>query len=323
MEQIITGGAIFLIVMIIIELIVFAHKNSISRSRSKIRQRLKRYSYSEEGGGEDSDILRSRVYSKISFLNKILHHFPLIKKIDSLNIQANTKYPIGFYILGSFFLASMGFLLSGAVFRSYLFAVVLAPIFSSIPFLYLNLLKNKRIKRMQKQLPEALDLLARALKAGHAFTAGMRLAADEFPDPLGPEFSETLDEINFGVSVPVALQNLSQRIDCAEIRYFVVGVILQRETGGNLAELMGTLATLIRERFVFVGKVRTLAAEGKLSALILVILPLIMVAYLRIVSPDYMSLLFTDPMGQIMAIVALIMMVLGIIVMKKMVNIEV
>jgi tight adherence protein B len=189
--------------------------------------------------------------------------------------------------------------------------------------LYLKLLKQKRIEKFQKQLPDALDLIARALKAGHAFTGGIKLAADEFDDPLGPEFSETLDEINFGVSVADALKNLAKRIECHEIKYFVVGVILQRETGGNLAELVETLANLIRENFKFQGKVRTLSAEGRLSAIILVVLPFLIGAWIRFSSPEYMDLLITDPIGRIMLAIALIMMIIGIFVMKKMVQIKV
>ena len=132
-----------------------------------------------------------------------------------------------------------------------------------------------------------------------------------------------IEEINFGVSTSEALKNLAKRVDSEEIKYFVVGVILQRETGGNLAELMDTLSKLIRERFVFDGKVRTLSAEGKLSAVVLTCLPFAIIAYLYFTQPDYMHLLFADPLGRIMAVVAGIMMIIGIFVMKKMVKIEV
>ena len=220
-------------------------------------------------------------------------------------------------------MAALGFIFCTVVIKNQMLALVFIPLFGSVPFLYLNFLKQKRLQRLRKQLPEALDLISRALKAGHAFTGGMRLAADEFDDPVGPEFAEVLDEINFGVSVSVALKNLAQRMDCSEIKYFVIGVILQRETGGNLAELMEILAGLIRERFIFDGKVRTLSAEGKLSAVILVCLPFFIIAYLKITQPDYMNLLFTDPIGKIMAVVAAIMMIIGIFVMTRIVKIEV
>jgi tight adherence protein B len=274
-------------------------------------------------GMAGADILRKRLLSDIPFLNNLLLKTPGLQRLDNLIIKANAKYPMGFYILFAFLLAALGFMLGTIVIKNQILALVLIPVCSCMPFFYLIYLKQKRMQRMQKQLPEALDLISRALKAGHAFAGGMRLVADEFDDPIGPEFAETLDEINFGVSVSEALKNLARRVDFSEINYFVVGVILQRETGGNLAELMDTLASLIRGRFVFEGKVQTLAAEGKLSAVVLVCIPFFIIAYLKLATPDYMNLLFTDPIGRFMALVAGIMMIIGIIVMKKMVKIEV
>jgi tight adherence protein B len=244
-------------------------------------------------------------------------------KFDNLISQANAKHPIGFFILLALLLAFVGFITGTLFIKNQLAAFGLFIIGGSIPFLYLTQLKRKRIAKFKRQLPEALDLMARALKAGHAFTNGMKLAADEFDDPLGPEFAEALDEINFGISVPDALRNMTKRIDCSEIRYFVVGVILQRETGGNLAELMGILSYLIREKFKFQGKVRTLSAEGKLSAVILIALPFFIAGWLQFSNPKYLATLFIDPIGKVMMIGAALLMIIGIFVMKKMVSIEV
>ncbi|MBW1745720.1 MAG: type II secretion system F family protein [Deltaproteobacteria bacterium] len=146
------------------------------------------------------------------------------------------------------------------------------------------------MEKFQRQLPEGLELIARSLKAGHAFPSSMKMAADEFDDPLGPEFEETINEINFGVNVPDALKNLAERVNCDDLKFFVISVILQRETGGNLAEIIEGLAYIIRERFKLYGKIRTLAAEGK---------------------------------GKIILGISAFMMALGIFVMKKLVNIEV
>jgi tight adherence protein B len=220
-------------------------------------------------------------------------------------------------------LALLGFLIGTLVIKNQLAALGLIVMGGSFPFLYLTFLRRKRIEKFKRQLPEALDLMSRALKAGHAFTNGMRLAADEFDDPLGPEFAEALDEINFGISVPDALRNMTKRIACSEIKYFVVGVILQRETGGNLAELMGILSYLIREKFKFEGKVRTLSAEGRLSAIILIALPFFIAGWLQFSNPKYLATLFMDPIGKVMMIAAALMMIIGIFVMKQMVKIEV
>lgn len=322
MEQIIIGMIIFIICVIIFELLVYAGKNTRSTKRAKIRKRLRKYVYVEKGI-EGSDILRKRLLSEIPFLNNLLFKIPGVERLDSLIIKANAAYPMGFYILFAFFMAASGFLFGTLIIKNDMLALVFLPLFGSVPFLYLNHLKQKRQQRLRKQLPEALDLISRALKAGHAFTGGMRLAADEFDDPVGPEFTEVLDEINFGVSVSEALRNLADRMQVSEIKYFVIGVILQRETGGNLAELMDILAGLLRERFIFDGKVRTLSAEGKLSAVILVCLPFFIIAYLKISRPDYMNLLFTDPIGRVMMVAAAIMMIIGIFAMTRIVKIEV
>jgi tight adherence protein B len=322
MEQFIIGATIFIVLVIVVELLIYGYKNMRSPNRAKIRKRLRKSVYAEDNQA-GTDILRKRVLSEIPFLNRLLLKTPGILKLDNLISQANATYPIGFFILLALFLAVLGFLVGNTVIKNRLLAVMLMFLCGSFPFLYLLILKQKRTEKFKKQLPEALDLMSRALKAGHAFTNGLKLAADEFNDPLGPEFAEVLDEINFGVSVSNALRNLAKRVECPEIKYFVVGVILQRETGGNLAELMGILAFLIREKFKFQGKVRTLSAEGRLSAFILIALPFGIAGWMWFSNPKYLDPLLTDPIGKIMIIGAAIMMVFGIIVMKKIVAIEV
>lgn len=322
MQELILGTTIFVISVSIIHLSIYVFKGGRSYDRNKIIKRLRKTIYLENKNN-GSDIIRQRVMSDIPFLNHILIKTPGIIKLDNLISQANAKQSLGFFILLALLLSFIGFLTGAIIIKNQLIGLGLILIGGSLPFLYLSHLKRKRIGKFKRQLPEALDLMSRALKAGHAFTNGMKLAADEFDDPLGPEFAEALDEINFGISVPDALRNMTKRIDCSEIRYFVVGVILQRETGGNLSELMGILSYLIREKFKFEGKVRTLSAEGRLSAVILIALPFFIAGYLQFQSPKYLATLFMDPMGKVMIIGAAIMMIIGIFVMKKMVKIEV
>jgi tight adherence protein B len=276
-----------------------------------------------EGGGDGTEIIKKRVFSDIKVVNDILNNTPGILKLDKLVAQANAKHSVGFYLLASLCLGITGLWLVINQGRGFPLAFVIFALLSSMPFFYLLKLKNRRAAKFKKQLPDALDLIARALKAGHAFTGGLSLAAEEFEDPLGPEFAAALDEINYGISVDNALKNLTKRIDCPEIKYFVVGVILQRETGGNLAELIETLSYLIREKFKFEGKVRTLSAEGRISGVILSILPFTFVGLVAAFNPQYFNPLITEPLGKVVIIVALIMMVIGIYIIKKMVNIEV
>jgi tight adherence protein B len=183
--------------------------------------------------------------------------------------------------------------------------------------------KNKRTDRFEKQLPEGLELIARALRAGHAFTSGMKLAAEEFPDPLGPEFDETLDEINFGVNISDALKHLARRVDCPDLKFFVVAVILQRETGGNLAEIIENLAHLMRERFKFRGKIKILSAEGRLTGKILVAIPILLFIAIYLLNRDYASVLIHDPAGRITIGISVLLILVGLVWMKRVLKLDV
>ena len=313
---------LFVTSVFIIELFVYAYKTVRNPHRKVIQRRLKKLS-SSEYANDSHDITRKRVLSKVPLLNTILLHTPGVRPLDRLLQQANVQSPLGVFILLAAVLALTGYLAGSLLTINRVIPLIFAASLVVIPFLYVIRKKKKRMDKFQKQLPEGLELIARSLRAGHAFTSGMKLAADEFDDPLGPEFTETLDQINFGVSVSDALKNLAGRVDCPDLRYFVVAVILQRETGGNLAEIIESIGYIIRERFKLKGKIRILAAEGKLSAIILVAIPFFVIIALHFTSPKYINALFFEPAGRIMGAVALVMMVMGIFVMKKMINIKV
>jgi len=313
---------IFAASIFVTEMIFYAYRTMRNPDRKKIRKRLKRFSSRKNEAGLP-DILQKKLLSDVPLLNKILLRIPGPQQLDRLLQQANAQYRLGVFILLTIFLALTGFFAGFLITGNYVLCIIIAPALAGIPFLYLCLKKKKRMEKFQRQLPEGLELIARSLKAGHSFPSGMKLAADEFDDPLGPEFGETMDEINFGVSVPDALKNLADRIDCPDLKFFVIAVILQRETGGNLAEIIESLAYIIRERFKLYGKIKTLAAEGNLSAMILCALPFLLIILFRFINPDYINTLFSDPAGKIMAGIALFMMVMGIFMMKKIVKIKV
>lgn len=321
MEPLYIGIIIFIASVAIIELSKMAWNNLHSVQRVKIRKRLKQYASLQQSDGS-LDIVRKRLLSKSPLVHHVLRHIPGLGRMDRLVLQANADHQLDFYLLCMLAASAAGFTVAKIFLHQTLPALGIGLAMGLLPVLHLIMLKQKRIQKFQKQLPEGLELISRALKAGHAFTSGMKLAADQFNDPLGPEFEETLDEINFGVSVPGALRNLARRIDCREIKYFVVAVILQRETGGNLAEIIESLAYLIREKFKLMGKVEALTAEGKMSAVILVLLPFFIIAYLRIVNGEYLGLLFSEPMGRMMLAGAGGMMAAGIVVIRKMIKIK-
>jgi len=314
---------IFCISISIIELLFYAIRTIRNPDRARIKKELRKMA-SKRQGEVLPDILLKKVISDVPAFNEILRRISGIEYLDRLRYQASTQSSTGFFVLLSLFFAASGFtglyvLLKKGTWLSVIFALLMG----SLPVFYLYIKKHQRLKKFQTQLPEALDLMARSLRAGHAFSTGMNLAAVEFDDPLGTEFNVTLGEINFGIAVAEALTNLAGRIDCADLRFFVVAVILQRETGGNLADIMENIAYLIRERFKLYGRVQTLAAEGKLSMWILIALPFLIVSALFIINPNYISMLFREPVGRIMCAGALLMMVIGFFVMRRMVNIKV
>jgi tight adherence protein B len=247
----------------------------------------------------------------------------VIERLERLVLQANVNHSLGFFILAGLLLASSGYLVTVLIRKNHVLGLMVAVLLGLTPLLYLRRKKKKRMRKLQSQLPDGLELVARALRAGHAFTTGLRLAADEYDDPFGTEIAQTLDEINFGVSVSDALTNLAMRLDSPDMRYFVVSVIIQRSTGGNLAEILNNIAHLIRERIKFQGKIRVLSAEGRLSAVILIALPFVIALALHFLNPNYLNVLLTEPVGRIMAGATVIMMILGALVMKKVITIEV
>jgi len=317
------AALIFIISIIVIEMLLYAFRTAKNPDRARIRKKLRKVTYNPRVSEEDQDITRKVIYSEIKAFDEVLRRITLMERLNKLIYQANAKYPAGFFITLSVLLGVTAFAVASLLGYSYLVSFPVTLVALASPFLYLLKKKRNRMARFMSQLPEALDMLARSLKAGHAFSTGMKLAADEFGDPLGPEFEVALDEINFGVPVADALRKMTQRVDCTDLNFFVVAVILQRETGGNLAQIIENIATLIRERFTFAGKVKALTAEGVLSMWILLALPFFVAGVLTLMSPEYITALYEETLGQIMIGVALVMMTIGYVIMKNMVKIEV
>jgi len=322
MNVLLLGFSIFVFCLLVIELTAYAIRMIQHPDRAEIRKRLRR-SVAAESESESQDITKKKVLSDVPYLNQIFTALPGVDRLDFLMRQANVKYTLGFFVLLTMALGLTGYLTFYILTKNQVLSFLLGLASAGLPLFTLRSKKKKRMAKFEKQLPEGLGLIARALRAGHAFTSGMKLASEEFGDPLGPEFEETLDEINFGVSVSEALTNLAQRVDCPDVRFFVVSVILQRETGGNLAEIIENLAHLIRQRFKFRGKLRVLTAEGRLSATILLILPFVLFLAFFLLSPEYIVGLISDPIGRTMMGIGAFLMFIGIVMIKRIIKVEV
>jgi tight adherence protein B len=183
--------------------------------------------------------------------------------------------------------------------------------------------RNKRMRQFEEQFPEALDFLARSMRAGHAFSVSLEMMADESPDPLGFEFRRTSNEQNLGAPLEVALRGLANRVPLLDVRFFVAAVLLQRQTGGNLAEVLTKLAYIIRERFRLKSHIRTASTHGRLTAAVLTILPIFTVLGLMLINPGYVEGMAADVDGRRLLVAAMAGQITGYLVIRKMVNIEV
>ncbi len=205
--------------------------------------------------------------------------------------------------------------------------VLLAPLvgiaFGVLPFFWLLFRRKRRLAKFAAQLPEALELVARALRAGHSLAAGFHLVSQEASDPIAAEFGRVFEEQNLGIPFEEALNNLSERIPNLDLKFFVTAVILQRQTGGDLAEILDKIGRLVRERFAIWGQVQALTGEGRLSGIVLLALPPLLFITVYRMNPDYLSLLFTDELGKKMLIGGIVMQLLGALAIRKIVNIRV
>jgi tight adherence protein B len=196
-------------------------------------------------------------------------------------------------------------------------------VLASLPFCWVLFRRSHRIKLFAKQLPDALELLSRALRAGHSLGAGLSLVADEMSQPISGEFGRVFEEQNLGIQLDEALNNLTRRMPNLDLRFFATAVILQRQTGGDLAEILDKIGHLVRERFKIWGAVQALTGEGRLSGIVLLALPPGLFVAVYNINPEYVMPLFTDPLGKKMLAGALILQMVGALVIRKIINIKV
>lgn len=310
----------FLAVVLSVEgaYIVWASRRSPEAQR--IAARLKALS------GETAavaSIERARGQTRLPRFNDFLTRISLGQRAQRfVDASAMAVSPAELVVM-SIALGAVGLFLPALFGKPIIFGAVLGLCLALLPWWRIASRRNSRIARIERQFPEALDQMSRSMRAGHAFPSAVKMVADEMADPLGRDFRILFDEMNYGVPASEALAHLAERVPVADVSYFVVAVMIQRESGGNLAELLDSIAKIVRERLKLLGEVRTLSAEGKLSAIILTALPFGVGLMVNLVNPEFMAVLWTDPMGLRMVGVALFMMATGILWMRSIIRIRV
>jgi tight adherence protein B len=200
---------------------------------------------------------------------------------------------------------------------------LMAIIFGSLPLVWLVLRRRSRFKKFAKQLPDALELVGRALRSGHSLASGLHVVVSEMPAPIAIEFGNVYEAQNLGIPIEQALRDMLTRMPNLDLKFFVTSVVIQRQTGGDLAEILDKISHIIRERFKILGQVQALTGEGRISGIVLMALPIALFFVVYHLNPDYIMLLFTDPLGRKMIAGAAVLQVLGAICIKKIVNIKV
>jgi tight adherence protein B len=266
-------------------------------------------------------ILKEDRASQLAMLNQLLSGRRLTARVAKALEQAGSRQTVGAFLMTCAIGGGIG-LLIGRRFGVPVASVAAAAGFL-IPVLMVRRKQHRRIVTFQAQLPDAIDMLVNAMKAGYSLQAAMKFVGDEVPPPLGPEFARFYDEQRLGMDVRAALTALQSRVDTLDLRMFVTALQIQRETGGNLAEIMSTLATLMRERSATRGQIDTLTAEPRLSAVVLTLLPVSLFVLFNVLNRDYMSTLYTSPLGRFLIVYGAVSTAIGYLILRTMGNIDV
>ncbi|NVH76526.1 type II secretion system F family protein [Paraburkholderia sp. JPY432] len=268
-------------------------------------------------------ILKTRTMAESAVLARLLLRIPRVHALDLFLQQSGLSWSVGRFF-GTCAVLPPFVLIVGASLRvPWVFTAGAAALCALLPIVYVQRHRHRRIRQLERQLPDVCDMLSRALRSGHAFTGAIDMVGAEFAEPMSGEFRIVFDEINYGVSISEALTNLATRVPIRDLRYFVIAVVIQRETGGNLAEVLDGITALIRDRFKLFDKVRVLSAEGRMSAWVLGLLPFGVGGAMMAINPGFLNVLWWDPAGVRMIAVASVAMLFGILWMRHIVKIRV
>ena len=316
-----------LIVFVVVAAIVGAVLHSAMKvpgalAERRMERRLQEVSFRESGpSGQPMSFLRQKSDGPLPALGRVFggDDSGLARLIEQSGVNTSPS---------TILLVSIGlsvvFVLVSMMFVRLPVAWIIAGVMGCVsPTLWLKYKRSVRMKKFEEQFPEALDLLSRAIRAGHAFQTAMGMVADELPAPVGIEFRKSFDQQNFGLPLKDALDEFSVRMPSLDVRFFVTAVLIQRETGGNLSEILDNLAHVVRERFKILRQVRVHTAHGRFTGYVLLALPAALGIALNFINPDHMRLLFEERMGHMMIATAIVMQIVGYIWIRKVIKIEV
>lgn len=269
------------------------------------------------------DLLRNEVLSEIPALQRVLSRSSHGIKLNRMLAQAEVKMKPGMFLLLSVAMGVTGAFSGYTWTRHFLLTLLITVGMAAMPTMYVSYRRRKRFKKFEEKFPEAIDLLGRSIRAGHAFSTALELIADESEEPVAGEFRKLFEEQKFGLPLRDALLNLAERIPLLDVKFFSTAVLLQKETGGNLAELLDKLSYVIRERFKILRQLRVYTAQGRLTLAILMALPPILLAVLSLLNPEFIRPLFHDPLGHNLIAIGLALQGIGFYMIRRIIDIKV
>jgi tight adherence protein B len=318
--------ALALAVFVVVTLLVFAAMSLFDQRKAQarvLRDRLSTVQKPEEQAIPDVEFLRDEVMSRIPAFDNYLRRSERVSDLQKTLAQGNIDVRAGNFLMlcavCALVLAAMTAVAGGNLLFGWIGG--LAGFF--IPYAYASHMRNKRFQKFEEKFPEAIDTLARAVRAGHAFTTALEMIANEVSEPVAGEFRQLFEEQKFGLPVRDALLNLTERVPLVDVKFFVTAVMLQRETGGNLAEILDNLSYVIRERFKILRQVRVHTAQGRLTMVLLMALPPTIVVIMRLLNPAFIQPLFADPLGHALIVGGITLQTLGYFVIRKIIRIQV
>jgi tight adherence protein B len=314
-------GLVFLAVFLLSQGLVMPVFGENKAARKRLQQRLKDIEATEQ----ESIVwlLREKNLRRLAPFERQLEELPWLQRLKDFIDQSGNNIPAYRLVLISVVLASIAGVVSWQLSRSPSIAIVATLVALAAPFLKISRDRSNRFAKLEEQLPEAIDTIQRALKAGHPFNGTLKMVADDMEEPISREFELTFADINYGNDLRRAMLGLLARLPSVTVMAFVTSVLVQRETGGNLAEILKQISDVIRSRFRFARRVRTLSAEGRMSAWVLAMVPLILFGAMMFTNPDYLPVMYKDPTGQQMLGFAVVWSAIGVFFIRKIIRIEV
>jgi tight adherence protein B len=292
--------------------------------RKRLQERLSEaLLYTRHSDDPDVQLARAELMSEIPALSRLLGRVPVAGKLRKMLDQADLHITVSRLVMLSLLAGLLAGLAISMLTISVLLMIVGGVAAAGVPFAHVAYKRKKRLHAFLELLPDTLELMSRALQAGHAFAESLHMIATEMPEPIATEFRKTYEEQNLGLSTKLALENLAERVPLLDLRLCITAIMIQRETGGNLAEILEKVAYTIRERFRILEDLKTLTTSSRMSAWILCGLPVFVALAVTVMNPDYMSVLWSDPRGHNLLAVAVAMQIIGMLVIRKILRIKI